>query len=131
MDGALETFEPSWKLARTEARRDAAQMIEGFVEESLGDGGGPLAVRMGQGVSLRRHRTPDGGQRTGVLVQDVTEVVEAEAVGELAEEKSDNVTPMGEGPGVSLRAMFTSQLVDQMGRNEVADLMEDAKLTGG
>jgi hypothetical protein len=61
------------------------------------------------------------------LTQDVTEIVQAEAMGKLTEDHRDDMAPVGEGAGVTFGVMLTPHLGDQVGRNQVADLMESMK----
>ena len=131
MDRAFETFETSREFADSKARRSASQVIKHLIEEGLGDGGRPFHIRVRERVSFGGNRTSDGREGTGELTHHVAEIVEAEAMRELAEEQSHDMTPVSEGAGVALGPVFPCQFVNQMGGNEIADLVKDAELSRG
>jgi hypothetical protein len=50
---------------------------------------------------------------------------------QLGVDQTDDMAPVGEGPGVGCGVMFASQLAGQVRRNMIADLTQDVELTGG
>ena len=70
-------------------------------------------------------------ERAGELAKNVTQVIQAKAMGELAEDQRDDMAPVGKGARVALRLVFPRQLGDQVRRNQIADLVEGVEFTRG
>ena len=106
-------------------------MIEHLVKKRLGDGGGSFSIGVRQRVASWRNTASYRRERTRELAQNVTQVIETKAMGELAENQRDDMAPVGKGASVALRLVFTRQLGDQVRRNQVADLVEGVEFTRG
>ena len=131
MDRTLQALEPPGVFARSETGRDRSQMIEHRVKERLGNGGGSFSIGVRQRVASWGNRASYRRQRAGELAQNVTQVIQAKAMGELAENQRDDMAPVGKGSSVALRLVFTRQLGDQVRRNQIADLVEGVEFTRG
>ena len=65
---------------------------------------------MREGVATGGGGTTDRGKSSSVILQSITDVVETEGSGHLAEDEGDDVTPRGERAGLLFAPMFAGEL---------------------
>src|SRR5690606_16966066 len=82
---------------------------------------------MREAVLARRSGPADGSEWAGSKVEGIGNVVEAESVGQLREQQADDVAPRAEGATLLLDAVLTCQARDEVGRNEIAQLVKQAE----
>ena len=68
-------------------------MFQGLPEEFPGHLDGADFVGVREVVARGRRGTANGGERAGVLTQRITDIIEADGVGELGEEQADDMAP--------------------------------------
>jgi hypothetical protein len=114
--------------ARHEARRLFSQVTEHLPEELLGHGSGPFPVGVGKSVAARGGRTTQAGQWPGVQLQRITQVIEADAMGQLRIAQAHHMTPGCERARLVLRPGGPRNLRDHLLRNKIENLPQDAEL---
>ena len=67
-------------------------------------------------------------ERATVKAQRITHVIESDRMGQLRVELRDNMAPRGKRPARFVHPRFSRQLRHEMGRNEIAELTENAEL---
>ncbi len=107
------------------------EMFERFPEELFGHCGGTISIGGGQSVATGRSRAANGGDRTRVQTQRVTNIIETDGVSELCKKQTDHMTPRGEAAGQQIHAGLSGQLGNQMRRNQISELAEDGELGAG
>ena len=132
VDGALESVGQALAAGPgAEAWLNALKVIEHAPEQLLGHGCVADLVGVGKPVPARRSRCADPRQPPAVVAQAVADVIESDGVGQLAVEHGDHMAPGAEGPGLGVHAMFPRQFPDQMARDEVAKLGQNAEFAPG
>ena len=66
--------------------------------------------------------SPDAGERPGVQLQGIANVVESDAVSQLRVKQADDVAPRCEGPGFFIRLGLMRDLGNKKLGNEIANL---------
>jgi hypothetical protein len=82
-------------------------------------------VGIGQAVAAGKEGVSDHGQSTGMIAQVVAQVIEGHGRAELSEQHGDHVTPWSKGPSQLIDLVFARQLADKMGRNQLANLVQN------
>ena len=131
MDQAFEAEGELRAAATAEGGVQGLQMFQHRPKELFGHFWIARAVGVRKRVLGRRCRTAQCRQRPGVQPQRITDIIEAEAVGELGIKQADNVTPRSEGAGLIFHAGRACQSRHQMRRNEVAKLAQQREFAGG
>lgn len=99
-------------------------MFEHLPEEFLHHVAVAGFVGVGEGVFGRRRGTSDGGKLGGVMCQPVTDIVEADGMGQLGIEQGHDMTPWAEGAGLLVDAIFAGDFRHEVLRNELAKLTQ-------
>ena len=131
VNGALEAEGEAWATTAAELSNERLKVIEDFPEEDLGQGGVALTIGMRKAVLARRSRSADGGKRTGSEPERIGDIVESQGMGQLREQQAEDVAPRAESAALLLDPMLARQTRDQVGRNEVAELVEHAEPVPG
>src|SRR5438445_811223 len=76
-----------------EARRQAFQMAQNCPEELFGHGGRADFIGVRKAIAARSGGPAQRGQRTGVKMQRITNIVESQGVGDLGVQQRHHVTP--------------------------------------
>ena len=100
-------------------------MIEHLPEQSLHHIGITVLVRMRESVAARRRGTPYRKQLRTVVAQSVTQIIEPDAMGELAIQQTDYVAPWRKRPALLVDPILLCQRADHSHRDELAKLIED------
>src|SRR5664279_6319682 len=82
-------------------------------------------------VPRRRGSPTNGRERTGVKLQRVANVVEAQTVGQLRIAQTDHMTPRAKGSGLLVHSSLVGQARHQVGWNVIADLTQNRELVPG
>jgi hypothetical protein len=132
MNEALgETKSEAGRVVAGEGGLERLQMIQHGPEELLGHFWIAGAVGVRERVFAGRRGRAQGRERTGVQVQGVTHVIEAQGMGQLGVEQADDLTPRTERAGVVFDAGVARQFGHQVRRNEIAKLAQNRELAGG
>src|SRR5271165_6219402 len=92
----------------------------------------PRAPAANPGESFCRcSSTAQNSPSASAASQRVTDVVQADGVGQLREEHADHMTPCTEGSRHGIHAGLARKLTDKMGRNEIAKLPQNSELRSG
>lgn len=83
---------------------------------------------MREGVAAGRGRAAQARERAAVQPETVANVVEAQAMSQLRIDQGNHVAPWTITAGLLVDAGRPSDLRDQVGRNQIANLLEDAEL---
>ena len=97
-------------------------------EDPLGQSRIALAIGMGEIVPTRRSRAPYRGQRARVQSEGVADIIEAEAVGDLAIAQRHQLTARAVSFGLLFDPGLPGHFRSQMPRSEVEDLGENGQL---
>jgi len=65
------------------------------------------------------------------VTERITDIVETDSAYEMAINESDRMTPRREGACLFVDSMFPSEFRNQVGRNQVADRVENGELASG
>lgn len=106
-------------------------MIEHLPEQSLHHTGITVLVRMRESVAARRRGTAYREQLRTVVPQCVTQIVQPDAVGELAIQQADNVAPWRKRPALLIDSILFGQRADHPDGDELAKLIEDDRTVFG
>ena len=108
-------------------RRQIPQMAHHLPKQLFGQDGVALPVGIGQIVARRRRRSSERRERPGVELERITDIVEANAMGQLRITQADHMTPRCEGPSLLIDSRFSRQLGHKMLRNIVAGLAQNGE----
>jgi hypothetical protein len=100
------------------------QVIEHLPEQRLHHVGIALFVRMRESVAARRGRRADRKQLRAVVTQGVAQIVQPNAMCQLAIKKADHVAPWRECPTLFVDPILGSQTADHPDGDELAKLIE-------
>ena len=106
-------------------------MFEDGPEKVLRHLGGALAVGGGEAVLAGRGRAANGRERTRVQTQGVTDIIEAEGVGELGVEQTHDMAPRREAAGFFFDAGVPRQFGYEVSRNQIAELAQECEAAAG
>jgi len=87
-----------------------------------------LLARMEESVATRWGRAANCRERCTVKAQRITHVIESDKMGQLRGEYRDNMAPRGKRPAPFIHPCFARQLRHEMGRDEIAELAQNAEL---
>ena len=80
---------------------------------------------MRESVATRRRGTTYRKQLRTVVAQSVTQIIEPDAMGELAIQQTDYVAPWRKRPALLVNPILLCQRADHSHRDELAKLIED------
>ena len=109
-------------------RRERLEMREHGPENLLHQHCLALLARVGESVTARRGRTAKCRERAAMKPQRVTYVIEADRVSQLRVEHRDHMAPGRKCPAGFVHPGLSRQLRHEMGRNEIAELSQNAEL---
>lgn len=119
-------------VADTESsRNETIEMVQRLPEKRLHHIAVASLVGVGEGIAGGRDGSAQTAEPARVDAQSVADIVESDGVGELREEQTDHMAPRGEGAGLLVDPVLTSELRDEMGWNELAELGEHRQLRPG
>lgn len=127
VNGHLETEGGPASPARREPGRLFLQVRQRPPKKLLGHLGGTLPVGVGQTVAAGRRRATHGGQRPGVQLERVAQVVQSDAMSQLRVAQTDRVTPGTERARLVLHAGLPCDPGNLVLGNEIADLTQNVK----
>jgi len=110
------------------ARGERLKVSEHSPENLLGQHGLALFARMGESVTTRRSRAANHRERTTMKSQRVTHVVETNRVRQLCVEHRNLMAPRRKCASGLVHPSLTRQLWHEIGRNEIAELPQNAEL---
>jgi len=125
MDHAFETEGKARTAIPAKTGVEFFQMAQDGVEEVLGHLGGAFAVGGGKRVLAGRGRAAHGRERSRVQPQGITDIVEADGVGQLGIEQAHDMAPRRERPGAFDDPSIPRQFGHQVCRNKIAELMQE------
>ena len=114
-----------------EARREVTQVLELFPEQGLRHRRVAHLVGMGEVVPRWRRGGAYRRERTGVELQTVADIIEAQGMRQLRIAQADRMTPGAECPRFLVHAGLVGDLRHQVGRNVVADLTQNGEFARG
>ena len=82
-------------------------------------------------VTAWSRRSAQSRKRPAVQPQRVTDIIEANGVGQLRKKHAHHVTPWTEGPRHGIYTGITRKFRNQMRRNQIANLSENAEFGCG
>jgi len=109
------------------ARGQCLKVPKHSPEKLLSQNSLALLARMGEFVATRRGRAANCRERATVKAQRITHVIKSDRMNQLRVEHRDNMAPRGKRPARFVHPRFSRQLRHEMGRNEVADLAQNAE----
>jgi hypothetical protein len=113
------------------AGRERLEVLEHRPEQPFGQRRVTMFIGVGKVVAARRGCPPQGRKRPAVQPQGVTDIVEADGVGQLSKEHAHHVTPGTEGSRPRIHAGLARKFWDQMGWNQIAKLSQNREFGGG
>ena len=129
MNLALEPADKSLPgFAAYEVRRQIPQMRKHRPEQLLCHDGGPFFVCVREVVARGRSGPTDAGERPGVQLQRIADIVEANTMRELGVAQGNDVTPGREGSPHVIDVSFAGDFRHHEFWNEVVDLPEQDTL---
>jgi len=123
--------QPFTSAASAQAGRKGLEVFEHRPEQPFGQRRVTMFIGVGKGVAARRAGPAQGRKRPAVQPQGVTDVVEANRMGQLRKGHADHVTPGTEGSRLGIHAGLAREFRDEMGRNPIAQLSQNRELGGG
>ena len=122
-------FESLWKFAVTasfaKSRRLALTMIENFPKEFLRHGRITSAIGMRESVASRCGGSSDRGELTWVILEPITDVIEAQSSGHLTIDQGDEMAPGRERSRLLLASVLAGQLGNETCRDVLANGIEN------
>ncbi len=110
------------------ARGQCLKVPKHSPEKLLSQNGLALLARMGEPVTTRRGRAANCRERATMKAQLITHVIESDRVGQLRVEHRDDMASRGKRPARFVHPRFSRQLRHELGRNEIAELAQNAEL---
>lgn len=131
MNGHLEAKGWSPTPPRYESRRLFAQVAQHLPKQLLRHLGGPFPVGMGKSVAAGCRCPANARQRPGVQLQGITQIIQADAMSQLGIGQTHHMAPGLEGARLILHPGCPRNFGNQMLRNIIANLTQDAALGPG
>jgi hypothetical protein len=132
MNDAPETMRQAFTpTSSAKAGRKGLEVLEHRPEQPFGQRRVAMFIGVGKGVATRRGCPAQGRKRPAVQAQGVTDIIEADGVGQLRKEHADHVTPGTEGSCLGIHPRLACKFRHQMRRNEIAKLSQNRELGGG
>src|SRR4051794_18201 len=113
------------------AGRKRLEASEHRPEQPFGQRRVALFVGVGKVIAARRGCPAQGRKRPAMQPQRVTDIVEANRMGQLRKEHADHVTPGTEGSRLGIHAGLARKFRDEMCWNQIAKLSENREFGGG
>jgi hypothetical protein len=113
------------------AGRKRLEVLEHHPEQPFGQRRVTMLIGVGKVIAARRGCPAQGRKRPAVQPQRVTDIVEANRMGQLRKEHADHVTPGTEGSRLGIHAGLAREFRDEMCRNQIAKLTQNRELGGG
>src|SRR5689334_683012 len=132
VNDAPETMRQTFTSASSaKAGRKGLEVLEHRPEQPFGQRRVAVFIGVGKVVAARRGCPAQSRKRPTVQPQGITDIVEADGVGQLRKEHADHVTPRTEGSRTGIHPGLARQFRHQMRGNEIAKLSQNRELRRG
>src|SRR5689334_14307158 len=132
VNDAPETMRQTFTSASSaKAGRKGLEVLEHRPEQPFGQRRVAVFIGVGKVVAAGRPCPAQSRKRPTVQPQGITDIIEADGVGQLRKEHADHVTPRTEGSRPGIHPGLARQFRHQMRGNQIAKLSENRELRGG
>ena len=113
------------------AGRKRLEVLKHRPEQPFGQRRVTMFIGVGKVVAARRGCPAQSRKRPAAQPQGVTDIIEANGMGQLGKEHADHMTPRAEGSRQGIHPGRARKFWDQMGWNQIAKLSQNRELGGG